>query len=163
LIAAPSHPIASLAKVTLRDVAATPFIVPEGGSRTRLLVERRFREAGVPLRIAMQLPGTEGVKRAVEAGLGVGMVSGYAIEAECATGVLRRVPIDGWAVVRTMNLVYRSQKYFSPVGERFREFARTFGAEHLLPLPAPRPEGEGGRRATTPGARRGAPRERRAD
>jgi DNA-binding transcriptional LysR family regulator len=163
LIAAPSHPIASLGKVTLRDVAAAPFIVPEGGSRTRVLVERRFREAGVPLRIAMQLPGTEGVKRAVEAGLGVGMVSGYAVEAECATGVLRRVPIEGWTVVRTMNLVYRSQKYFSPVGERFREFARAFGAEHLLPLPAGRVEGDAVRRGSAPSGRRQAPRERRAD
>lgn len=161
LIAAPSHPIASVARVTLREVANVPFIVPEGGSRTRLLVERRFREAGVPLRIAMQLPGTEGVKRGVEAGLGIGMVSGYAIEAECATGVLRRVPIDGWTVLRTMNLVYRGQKYFSPVGERFREFARAFGAEHLLPLPAPRRAGDGARRGRAGGvARRGRPEHR---
>jgi DNA-binding transcriptional LysR family regulator len=131
LIAAPSHPVASLGKVTLGDLGGVPFIVPESGSRTRLLVERRLREAGVPLRIAMQLPGTEGVKRAVEAGLGIGMVSGFSVEAELATGVLRRVAVEGWRLTRTMNLVYRSQKYFSPVGERFRDFARTYGGERL--------------------------------
>ena len=131
LIAAPSHPIAAREKVTLRDLGSVPFIVPETGSRTRQLVERKLREAGVPISIAMQLPGTEGVKRAVEAGLGVGMVSGYAVESECSTGVLQRVPIQGWRLTRSMNLVYRSQKYFSPVGERFREFAKTYGAEHL--------------------------------
>jgi DNA-binding transcriptional LysR family regulator len=112
-------------------LAGMPFIVPETGSRTRQLVERKFRDAGVALRITMQLPGTEGVKRAVEAGLGIGMVSGYAVEAECRTGVLRRVPIGGWRLTRPMNLVYRAQKYFSPVGARFREFARSYGAEHL--------------------------------
>lgn len=131
LIAAPSHPLAAREKVTLRDLGSVPFIVPETGSRTRQLVERKLREAGVPISIAMQLPGTEGVKRAVEAGLGVGMVSGYAVESECSTGVLQRVPIQGWRLTRSMNLVYRSQKYFSPVGERFREFAKTYGAEHL--------------------------------
>jgi len=131
LIAAPSHPIASLAKVTLKDLGGVPFVVPETGSRTRQLVERKLREAGVPLRIAMQLPGTEGVKKAVEAGLGVGMVSRYAVETERSAGTLRLVPLDGWRLTRTMNLIYRSQKYFSPVGERFREFAKSYGAEHL--------------------------------
>ena len=79
----------------------------------------------------MQLPGTEGVKKAVEAGLGIGMVSRYAVETERLAGTLRLVPLDGWRLTRTMSLVYRSQKYFSPVGERFREFAKSYGAEHL--------------------------------
>ncbi len=131
LIAAPSHPIATRGRVSLRDLAGVPFIVPETGSRTRQLVERKLREADVPISIAMQLPGTEGVKRAVESGLGVGMVSAFAVEAECSTGVLQRVPIQGWRLTRSMNLVYRSQKYFSPVGERFREFARSYGAGQL--------------------------------
>jgi DNA-binding transcriptional LysR family regulator len=131
LIAAPSHPIASLAKVTLRDLGGMPFIVPETGSRTRQLVEKKLREAGVPLVISMQLPGTEGVKRAVEGGLGIGMVSRYAVENEIQVGVLRRIPIEGWQLRRSANLVYRAQKYFSPVGVRFREFARSYGARHL--------------------------------
>ena len=131
LIAAPSHPLASLAKVTLKDLSGMPFIVPEAGSRTRQLVERRLREKGVPFVIAMQLPGTEGVKRAVEGGLGIGMVSRYAVENECLVGVLKRVPIEGFRLTRTMHLVSRAQKYFSPVALRFREFARSYGAEHL--------------------------------
>ena len=131
LIAAPSHPIASLGKVTLKDLGGVPFVFPEAGSRTRQLVERKLREAGVPLRIAMQLPGTEGVKRAVEAGLGVGMVSRFAVESECLSGVLRSISVEGFRLTRSMSLVYRAQKYFSPVGERFREFAKSYGAEHL--------------------------------
>ena len=148
LIAAPSYPGVSVATVTLKDLAGLPFLVPEAGSRTRQLVERKFRESGVPLRIAMQLPGTEGVKRAVEAGLGVGVVSRYAVESECQAGVLRRVPIEGWRLTRTMNLVYRAQKYFSPVGERFREFAKSYGKAHLEPLghDPKRDEAAGGRK-----------------
>jgi DNA-binding transcriptional LysR family regulator len=135
LIAAPTHPIASLAKVTLKDLGGMPFIVPETGSRTRQLVEKRLRGSGVPLAIAMQLPGTEGVKRAVEGALGVGMVSRYSVENECRAGVLQRIPIEGFGITRTMNMVSRAQKYFSPVALRFREFARSYGAEHLDPLP----------------------------
>ena len=131
LVAAASHPITSLGEVTLKDLGGVPFVFPEAGSRTRQLVERKLREAGVPLRIAMQLPGTEGVKRGVEAGLGIGMVSRYSVEAECLTGVLRCIPVEGWRLTRPMNLVYRNQKYFSPVGERFREFAGSYGKQYL--------------------------------
>ena len=131
LIAAPSHPVGRLGTVTVKHLAGMPFIVPESGSRTRQLVERTFRDAGFAPRITQQLPGTEGVKRAVEAGLGIGMVSRYAVEAECLTGVLKRVPIEGWRLKRAMNLVYRAQKYFSPVGPRFREFPKAYGAQHL--------------------------------
>jgi DNA-binding transcriptional LysR family regulator len=136
LIAAPSHPICSLGKVTLKDLGGIPFIVPEAGSRTRQLVERKLREAGVPLRIAMQLPGTEGVKKAVEARLGIGMVSEYAVETECLAGMLQRVPLEGFRLTRPTNLVYRSQKYFSPVGARFRDFAKSYGSD-------PRPSDDG--------------------
>ena len=94
----------------------------------------------------MQMPGTEGVKRAVEARLGVGMVSDYAVENECLTGVLCRVPVEDFRLTRTMNIVYRVQKYFSPVGSRFLEFAKSFGAQHLRPLAA---------EAKRPPARRG--------
>lgn len=133
LIAAPTHPIGSLGTITLKDLGGLPFIVPEAGSRTRQLVERQLRDAGVPLRIAMQMPGTEGVKRAVEAGLGIGIVSRYAVEAELATGVLRALGIAGFSLTRPVSMVYRTQKYFSPVGERFRDFAKAYGAKHLEP------------------------------
>jgi DNA-binding transcriptional LysR family regulator len=171
VIAAPTHPLAAPGTVTLRELGATPFIVPEAGSRTRVLVERKLREAGVPVRIALQMPGTEGVKRAVEAGLGVGIVSGFSIEAECATGVLRRIAVEGWRLTRTMNLVYRTQKYFAPVGERFREFARSYAARHPERLEAAAPagtvEGRGdvaarrGRAAGAAEGRRGPAREGR--
>ncbi|MBI1959181.1 MAG: LysR family transcriptional regulator [Candidatus Rokubacteria bacterium] len=160
LIAAPTHPIVSLGKVTLKDLAGLPFIVPEAGSRTRQLVERNFRDAGVPFKIAMQLSGTEGVKRGVEARLGVGMVSRYAVESECQHGVLQRVPIEGWGITRTMNLVYRNQKYFSPVGERFRDFAKSYGERHLGQPVASTPRGEVGGPRGPGGARRAGGRAR---
>jgi hypothetical protein len=47
-----------------------------------------------------------------------------------------------------MNLVYRRQKYFSPIGERFREFAKSYGARHL---DSP-PEISGGARQARPEA-----------
>lgn len=132
LIASPSHPLARAGKVSPRDLEAHPFILPLQGSRTRLFVERKLREAGVSLRVAMQLAGTEAVKKAVEANLGIAIVSGYAVEGECALGVLKALPIQGMELARSMELIYRKQKYFSPVAQRFREFVHSFARQHLL-------------------------------
>ncbi len=137
LIASPSNPIAFLAKVTLKDLGGVPLILPEQGSRTRQLVERKLREAGVPLRIAMQLPGTGGVKKGVEANLGVAIVSRFAVERECALGILKLVPVEDWRLTRPVELVFRKQKYFSPVGEKFRQFAVSYGRERLAQLHCP--------------------------
>ncbi len=133
LIVSPSHSFARLASVSLRDLKAQPCILPLQGSRTRQLVERKFKEAGVTLRVVMQLPGTEAVKKAVEATLGIGFVSQYAVERELALRELKIVAIERFELTRHMELIYRKQKYFSPVAQRFREFVHSYAQEHLSP------------------------------
>ena len=59
------------------------------------------------------------------------IVSRYAVEAELTTGVLCALPVAGWTLTRPVSMVDRSQKYFSPAGERFRDFAKSYGAQHL--------------------------------
>ena len=133
LIVSPSHPFARLNRVPLKELETQPCILPVQGSRTRQLVERKLKEAGVTLRVVMQLPGTEAVKKAVEANLGIAFVSQYAVERECALGDLKIVAIERFELTRHMELIYRKQKYFSPVAQRFREFVHSYAQEHLNP------------------------------
>ena len=135
LIAAPSHPFASRRTVALKEIKAEPFILPQQGSRTRALVERKLKSSGVLLNVVMQLHGTEAVKKAVEAGLGIGFVCSYAVEREVAMGALALIPIDRFELTRHMELIYRKQKYFSPVAERFRQFIHEF-AKEIAPMRA---------------------------
>jgi len=131
LIVSPAHPFARAGKVSLSDLKAQPCILPSQGSRTRQFVERKLKEAGVTLRVAMQLPGTEAVKKAVEANLGMAFVSQFAVERECSLGDLKIIPIGRFEPTRHMELIYRKQKYFSPVAQRFREFAHSYAQKHL--------------------------------
>jgi DNA-binding transcriptional LysR family regulator len=132
MIVSPSHRLAGRA-VSPRDLDGEPCILPQQGSRTRQLVERRLRDAGAAPRVVMQLFGTEAVKKAVEANLGVGFVSAFAVERERALGDLVVVPLRGLELARNMELIYRKQKYFSPVAERFRSFVHAYAREHLPP------------------------------
>jgi DNA-binding transcriptional LysR family regulator len=129
LIVSPSHPFAGRSSVSPAEVAAEDFAVPEPGSRTRTLIEEAFLSRGHKLRVTMQLPGTEAVKKAVEANLGVAMVSHYSIPRELSLGVLCRVPIDGLLIERPIHILHRKGKHLSPLVRRFLAFAAEHEAE----------------------------------
>jgi DNA-binding transcriptional LysR family regulator len=135
LIVSPSHPFAGRTTVTPAEVAAEDFAVPEPGSRTRLLIEQTFHDLGHRLRVTMQLPGTEAVKKAVESNLAVAMVSRYSVPRELGLGVLARVPIEGVTLDRPIHILHRKGKHLSPVARRFLAFAAEYVAEgrHLSP------------------------------
>ena len=135
MIVSPTHPLAKRRAISVRELNDHACILPAQGSRTRQLVERKLREAGVNPQVVMQLFGTEAVKKAVEANLGVGFVSGYAVERECILGELKVVKLKGLKLTRSMELIYRKQKYFSPVAQRFREFVHAYAEKYLQARP----------------------------
>lgn len=126
LILSMRHPLAASASLTLEQVVAQPFIVPESISRTRQFIEQTMRERGYTLKIAMHFQGTEPVKKAVESNLGVGIVSNTAVEREVAAGVLRAMPIEGLELRRPLVMFYRQGKYFGPMARDFMDYARAF-------------------------------------
>ena len=77
---APGHPLARKRALTDRDLKAAPWIVRERGSGTRQAFDRAMRGLLPDLRIALTLQNTEAIKRAVEAGLGIGCVSRIALD-----------------------------------------------------------------------------------
>ncbi len=126
LIFSPRHPFAGRSSVTLEELGREQFVVPESTSLARILFERALREVGVSIRIGLQLHETEPVKKAVEANLGIGIVSGHAIRREVEAGHLATADIEGLSLERYLEMVTRPGKYFSPLALRFQEFARAF-------------------------------------
>lgn len=77
------HPLADGAQVqTLQALGAYPLVLRESGSGVRQLVERAFAREVVPMRVALEIAGVEGVKEAVRAGMGIGFVSAMSIRHE---------------------------------------------------------------------------------
>ena len=129
LIVSPSHPFAARATVSRQEVAAEPFVVPEPGSRTRRLIQRAIESHGLKLQIAMQLPGTEEVKKAVEANLGVAMVSKHAVTRELALGALHRVAVHDLEIHRPIQSLHRRGRRLPPTARLFLEFAAKYARE----------------------------------
>ncbi|GAC1428651.1 MAG: selenium metabolism-associated LysR family transcriptional regulator [Ktedonobacteraceae bacterium] len=130
LILSTRHPLASQSSLTLEQVVAQPFIVPETISRTRLFIEQTMREHGYTLKIAMHFQGTEPVKKAVESNLGIAIVSSAAVEREVQAGVLRAMPIEDLELRRPLVMFYRHGKYFGPMARDFMNYARGYPYPH---------------------------------
>jgi LysR family transcriptional regulator, transcriptional activator of the cysJI operon len=89
-----------------RDLAAMPIIWREAGSGTRAVTERALRAVGVnPRRLSHEkvIGGTEGIKAAVAAGLGIAFVSRWSIQDELAHGQLAIIPLVDLTIPRTFH------------------------------------------------------------
>lgn len=119
VIASPNHPLAKARHIPLERLAEEPFLGREPGSGTRNVVERFFEDNGLKLKVAMEMNKNEAIKQAVEAGLGVGVVSQHG---ELATRHLCILDVQGFPLMRQWHLVQRQGKRLSPAAQAFAEF-----------------------------------------
>jgi DNA-binding transcriptional LysR family regulator len=119
------HPLASRGKLTLRDFKGEPFLSREAGSGTRLAVERAAQTAGVTLQTAMELGSNGAIKHAVEAGLGVAVLSRHAIERERRDGGLVVVEVAGFPIHRPWSIVHARRQRLPAAVDEFMRFLRS--------------------------------------
>ncbi|MFI9561621.1 LysR family transcriptional regulator [Nonomuraea endophytica] len=107
VVVAPGHPWARR-RTVLRgaELAATPLVVREPGSGTRETLDLAFRglHQASP---RLELGSNSAVKGAASAGAAPAVLSGYAVEADLATGRLVEVPLTGLNLVRSLRAVWR--------------------------------------------------------
>jgi DNA-binding transcriptional LysR family regulator len=76
------HRLASARHVSLREFCTEPLLMREKGSGTRDIIEAALARKRVEVRPMMDLGSTEAIKRSVEAGVGVAIVSALTVEQE---------------------------------------------------------------------------------
>lgn len=110
------------------------LLMREHGSGSRRVVEMALTRAGIKLRSfkkVMNLDSTEAIKSAVEAGLGVGFVSRWAISKELELRALKVAEVAGLKMERHFSIISRTGPGPQGPAGAFRTFA-------LGACPAPR-------------------------
>ena len=133
VIAAPNHPLAQQDGVTIRDLRKYDFIMREPGSATRKTAEGLLSARRVEPRVTMELGSNEAIKRAVAAGLGLGVLSEFAITPDVAAGLIEVVPVKQWDCNRQLSVFYRDDKYLSAAQNAFLDFLRTDTSDFGIP------------------------------
>ncbi|MGE5153215.1 MAG: selenium metabolism-associated LysR family transcriptional regulator [Bdellovibrio bacteriovorus] len=127
-IVPPNHPLANQEKITFSSLLEYPFICREEGSGTREVINDYLchqPECNLAVKVAMELGSPEAVKGAVEAGMGVSVVSRATIQKELRLGTLVAVNLDP-PLDRPFSFVHQKQKFRLRVMEELLEFARAY-------------------------------------
>ena len=107
------HSLAKHKTVTVEKLRGIPFIIREKGSATRDIVEeclQRHRGTGLSrFNVICEMGSSEAVKEAILAGLGVSILSIFAIKREISQGLLTVVNVSDCRIERHFHLIYKKQ------------------------------------------------------
>ncbi|GBL46746.1 RuBisCO operon transcriptional regulator CbbR [Sulfuriferula multivorans] len=122
VIAPPDHPLTHKKWISANELATESFLVREAGSGTRGAMERFFAAKGLEIRTSMEMSSNEAIKQAVQAGLGLGILSQQTLEMELALKHLAVLAVEDFPIMRHWYLVHRADKRLSPVAQAFKQF-----------------------------------------
>ncbi len=122
------HPLTGKDSIEPLELTAYPFIHREDGSGTRSVVVRYLSEHGVDehsLNRPFELGSTEAIKGAVQAGMGITIVSGATVSRELALGLLEVRPMNP-PLQRPFYFVRQRQKFRTHLMDELFQFARQY-------------------------------------
>jgi DNA-binding transcriptional LysR family regulator len=108
VVCRPDSRLAHLDGAAAADLADEALVMRREGSGTRIVTEEAMRAGGVDpadLRVMAELGTSEAIVRAVEGGLGIGVVSRWVAEKALALGTIAEVGVRGFPVKRPFFLV----------------------------------------------------------
>lgn len=110
LVVWPGHRLAKRREVDISALAQETFVAHIVESPYRQRVIQLFARHRVPLRIEVELPTIESIKRFVEMKRGVAIVPQMCVEREVARGDLHELSIRQMRIERRLYLVYRQDR-----------------------------------------------------
>ena len=131
MIAPAGHYLTKRKGIPLVDVQEEGFVVREQGSGTRSAIERFFTKNGVAFKTDIEMTSNEAIKQAVEAGLGLGIVSIHTLELELETKRLQILDVKGFPIKRHWYIMQRKGKRLSPAAEEFKTFVLEHAKEFI--------------------------------
>ncbi len=124
-ICLPQHPLAKKSSITVRDIEGLPFVCREEGSGTRDFIMEYLEKNDMPfhdLNLNVEVGNPEAVKSAVEAGLGISIVSKATVTKELRLGTLAALPLNP-PLERPFSIVHQRQKFRLRAMDEFMKFA----------------------------------------
>jgi DNA-binding transcriptional LysR family regulator len=124
-ICPPGHPFAKKAAITPQDIVSLPFLCREEGSGTREVINEYLEDnkvAAHELNLCMEFGSPEAIKSAVEAGLGVSIVSRATVGKELKLKTLVALPLNP-VLKRPFSFVHQRQKFRLRAVDEFMNFA----------------------------------------
>lgn len=127
LIVPPGHRLSGRKSFRWTDLDNEHFVGFEAGTAVRALVDEASAQAGANLDVVMELRSIEAIKQMVRAGIGVGLVSRFALPQAKGSAESPGLRCRDGRIVRTLAVVRRRDRVPSPAAAAFE----TLLLEHL--------------------------------
>lgn len=134
LILPKNHPLTKLEAIQISDIVQYPFVLREQGSGTRIVMEEVLEGNGFDpqrLNIVMELGSTGSIKSAVEAGLGISIISKSSVKHELSLGLLEARKIEGIQFIRDFYSIYLKSTILPMTAVAFITFLRDLDMSSL--------------------------------
>jgi len=139
ILAAPDHPLAGQKNIPVAALTNEQFLMREAGCGTFFVLDKIVGQKGIQFKSSMELGSNEAIKQAVISGLGISMLSLYALTHELKTGELVILDVEGFPFQDVWHIIYPKGKKLSIVAQAFYDYLLAEGREltksHLAELP----------------------------
>ena len=135
MIVPPQHAWAKKKVVPILDLLKEPIVFREEGSGTRQVIEKYLVDNGInlsELQIAVIFGSTSSIKEAVERGMGVSVVSKWAIRKELQQGHLKAITPKEGKISREFSLVIPKNTILPHAVDQFIAFLKSYSYEKIL-------------------------------
>jgi DNA-binding transcriptional LysR family regulator len=123
-VVSPSHRLAGREEVSIADLGEETFIAHNVVSPYREVVLREFQRHKVPLRMDVEMPTVETIRKLVQANEGVAFIPRMCVQEELAQGTLRAVKVKELSVERKIRLVSPARRAISHAARAFLELVQ---------------------------------------
>jgi len=124
-IVSPHHPLARRRSVSIAELGDETFIAHNVLSPYREVVLREFRRHKVPLRMDVEMPTLETIRRLVQNNEGVAFLPRMCVGQDVESGVVREVNVKELHVERKVRLLYAKARTLSHAARAFLELVQS--------------------------------------
>ena len=118
-VVSPAHRIAGRESVSITELGMETFIAHNVKSPCREIVLKEFQRNKVPLRMEVEMPTVESIRKLVQRNEGVAFLPRMCVEPELEAGTLHEVKVDELFVERKIRLVYPARRTLSHAAAAF--------------------------------------------
>ncbi len=130
LIVPPDHAFAESSSLEPRVLENHTLIMHERGSATRKIVDDFIRKNSLKVMVKWELSNNESIKRLVEQGLGLSIISKNIVKEELKSGRLAAIHLTDSILKRKYFLIHHKDKYFSKALQSFIEICLQWAAAY---------------------------------
>lgn len=129
VVVPPYHKFAGRESLALEELIGEPLILREQGSSPRKIVDEVLKKKGLSPQIVMESGSTSAIKRAVEDGIGMAILSHQAVEKEVRDGILKELCFSDAEISYHFFLIHHKDKYLSSILNAFLDISMEYASK----------------------------------